>query len=191
MNLYLHLGRGKVGNVLRLDLSFLNGLRDTLTQGVHRLGIRQFTNHQRLVVELLDLGTHLQQTASLTVVVLAHINATASGEVGIQCKWLPFQVGNGRLTDLIIVMRQDLRAQTHGNALGTLSQQQGVFGRKGNRFLVPSIVAQLPLGSLGIENHVEGEFRESCLNISGRCSTVTCQDVSPVSLAVNQQVFLS
>ena len=122
MNLYLHLGRGKVGNVLRLDLSFLNGLRDTLAQGVHRLGIRQFTNHQRLVVELLDLGTHLQQTAPLTVVVLAHINATASGEVGIQGKWLPFQVGNGRLTDLIIVMRQDLRAQSHGNAFSTLSK---------------------------------------------------------------------
>ena len=191
MNLYLHLGRGEVGNVLGLDLPFLDGFRDTLAQGVYGLGVGELTDDQRLVVELLDLCSHLQHTTPLTVVVFADINATACGEVGIQHEALTFQVGDSGFADFIVVMGEDLRTQSYGNTFCSLGQQQRVFGRKGDGFLVPSVVAQLPLGGLGIEYHVKGKLRQSCLNISGSRGTVACEDISPVTLTVNQQVFLS
>ena len=37
-----------------------------------------------------------------------------------------------------------------------------------------------------IEGYFDGKFRQSCLNITRSCRTITCTSISPVSLAINQ-----
>ena len=73
----------------------------------------------------------------------------------------------------------------------SLSQKQRILDRQCDRLLVPPVVAHLPFGSLGIEHRVEGKLRESRLDISGSGSTVAGEDITPVTLGVDQQVLLS
>ena len=42
-----------------------------------------------------------------------------------------------------------------------------------------------------VKQHLMGKFGRPCLNVPGCCRTVAGKDVSPVSLAVDQQVFLA
>ena len=88
-------------------------------------------------------------------------------------------------------MGQYFRTQTYSNAFGTLGQQQRKLGGQGDRLFVTAVVAQLPFGGFGVEHHVEGKLRQACLNISRGGSAVASKNVSPVSLTIDQQVFLS
>ena len=47
------------------------------------------------------------------------------------------------------------------------------------------------MGRLRIENRIEGKFRETCLDITGSSRPITRQNVTPVTLAVDQQILLS
>ena len=98
---------------------------------------------------------------------------------------------NGCIAYLNEVVWHYLRAQSHGNTLRSLSQKQRKLGRQRNRFLVTTVVRELPVGSLRIENHVESELRKTCLDISRSRSTVAGEYVSPVTLAVYEQILLS
>ena len=115
--------RCQVVDAAGLDLALLNGLRDTLTECGDRFRERQFADDERLLVDLLDLGAHLQHTAALTVVVFRDVDAATRLEVGVELELLVVQVADGGVADLAEVMWHDLRTKTHGNALGTLCQQ--------------------------------------------------------------------
>ena len=191
VHLNLHLGRCQVGHVARLDLAFLNSFGDALNQGVDGLREGNLANDKRLLVLFLNLRTHLQHTAALSVVIFRHVDAAARQEVGVQLERLSVQVFDGGVAQLIEVVRQNLRRQSYGNALGTLRQQQRKLRRQRDRLFVAAVVRQLPLGGLWVEHHVERKLRQAGFNISGCRRAVARQDVAPVALRVNQQVLLS
>ncbi len=97
---------------------------------------------------------------------------------------------DGGIDELDEVVGQDLRGQTHGDAVGTLRQQQRELDRKGHGLLVAAVVGAHPLGGLAVEHHVEGELRQPRLDVSARSRLVAREDVAPVALAVDQQVLL-
>ena len=108
MHLHLHVGRCEVGHVLGLDLALFDGFGDTFAKGADRLGERQVADDERLVVEFLNLGSHFQYTASLTVVVFGNIDAATRGEVGIEPELLPVQVFDGCIADVVEVVGKNL-----------------------------------------------------------------------------------
>ena len=190
MHLYLHLGSRIVVYTLSFDLAFVYRFENTVDKRRRGLAERYLADNERPVVELLYLRPHLQSAAPLPVIILADINGATRGKVGIKRERLAAQILDGRIANLIEVMRQQLAAQPNGNTLGPLRQEQRELHRQRNRFLVPSVITQLPVGSLRIENHVEGKLRQPCLNITRSSRTVARQDVSPVALTVNEQVLL-
>ena len=188
---YLHLCRCEVVDVSRLYLAFFNGFLDALYETFHGLREWQVANDERLLVNLLDLGTHLEHTAALAVVIFRHVDESSGLEVGVQVELLSVQIADGGVAELAEVVGQDLRRQTHGNALGALRQQQWELHWQCDGLLVAAVVAELPLRGLGVEHGVERKFRQSCLDVSGRCGAVAGQYVAPVALCVNEQVLLS
>ena len=88
-------------------------------------------------------------------------------------------------------MGQDFGRQTHGYAFTALSQQQGEFRRKGHRFVFAAVVAHCPLGNLGAVEHLKGERRKACLDVSCGSGGAAGEDVAPVSLRLDKQLFLS
>ena len=87
-------------------------------------------------------------------------------------------------------MRQNFRGQADRNTLNTLGQQQRKFDRQGHRLLITAIIGEHPFGNLRAEGHIQRKFRQTCFDITGCCSTISGQDVSPVTLAIDQQIFL-
>ena len=106
-------------------------------------------------------------------------------------KLLALQVADGGIAKLARIVGQDFGRETYGNAFGALCQEKRKLDGQRNRFFVAAVVAEFPLGSLGIEEHVEGEFGEARFDVTRSCGRVARQDVTPVALAVHQQVFLS
>jgi hypothetical protein len=88
-------------------------------------------------------------------------------------------------------MGQYLRSQTHGNPFHSHSQEQRELGRKCYRLTVSSIIGRLPLRCLCIEEHIEGKLGETRFDISGCCSIITSENITPVTLGVNEQILLS
>ena len=104
---------------------------------------------------------------------------------------LAAQVFHGGVAQFVEVVRQYFRAESHGDSFGTLREQERELGRKRYRFLVASVVGELPFGGLGVEDDVECKLRQLRLYVSWCCGAVAGEYVSPVSLAVDEQVFLS
>ena len=191
VHLYFDIGSGVVVHLLGFDLSFFNGLQDGIDERRGSLREWYLANDKCLLVEFLNLCTHLQNAAALAVVVFRHVDASARGEVGIQLERLATQIADGGVAEFVEVMRQNLRRQAYGDTFRTLCQQQRELRRQHDGLLVATIVGELPVGCLRVEHHVEGELRQSCLDISWRCSAVARENVSPVALCVDEQVLLS
>ena len=107
---YLHLGGGVVVHLARLYLTFLYGAQYCVNQCRGGLAERQFANGQSLVVELLYLSPHLYRSAAPAVVILAHINASAGGEIRVEMKLLAVQIAYGSVANLAEVVWQYLGA---------------------------------------------------------------------------------
>ena len=189
--LNLHVTGCHVDDAAGLDLAFLDGFGDGVLQSGGCFGERHFADDKRLVVELVDLGTDTHHAAALPVVVFAHVDGTAGGEVGIEMELLALEVVDGGVAELVEVMGQHLAGESHSDAVGTLCQQQREFHGQGHRLLVASVVAHLPISGLRVEDRLKGKLRESCLDISGSGGTVTGEDVTPVALRVDEQILLS
>ena len=87
-------------------------------------------------------------------------------------------------------MRQDLGIQTHRNTFYALRQKERELDRHMNRLVLTSVIGLHPLSCLGIKNRLEGELRKPRLNITGSRSSIAGKDVSPVTLTINEQIFL-
>ena len=88
-------------------------------------------------------------------------------------------------------MRQYLRGEAHGDTLDALRQKQREFHGQGHRLPVTAVVRELPLGRLRVEDGIEGELGETRLDVTWSGRAVARQDISPVSLAIDQQFLLS
>ena len=58
------------------------------------------------------------------------------------------------------------------------------------RFFLASVITEHPFGCFRIEDSFQCELAQACLNITRSRSAITSKDISPVSLTINQQVFL-
>ena len=187
----LYVGRGDVFYLSCLDFSLFHRLGDAFDEAHRGFAIWNLGDDEGLAVELIYLGSHLQGSATLTVVVFAHVDGSTRWEVRVDGKLFSPEVVDGSIAEVVEVMWQYLAAQSHGDTLGTLCQEQREFSRQGDRLLVAAVVRELPVGGFRVEHHVERKLRESCLNISGSCRTVAREDISPVTLRIDEQVFLS
>ena len=127
MDLYFYLCRCKVVDALCFDFSLFNGLCDTLDKSSYGLGVRQLTDDECLLVQLLNFGTHFKHASTLTIVVFRDIDATACLEVRIEMKLLFVQVTDGSIADFAEVMGQNLRGESDSYTLCTLCQQQRIL----------------------------------------------------------------
>ena len=191
MHLNFHFSCRVVIHALGFDFPLIYGFQDAVDKRSCSLTEWDFTDNKCLVVELFNLCSHLQHTAPLSVIIFTDINSTACREVGIKLKIFSPQVFDSCITDFIQVMRQQFAAQSDSNTLGSLGKKQRKLHGKRDRFLVSSVITQLPIRGLWIENYVKSKLRKARLYIAWRRSSVSGKDVSPVSLAVNEQVFLS
>ena len=99
-------------------------------------------------------------------------------------------MGDAGVDELHEVVGQNLRGQTHGDAVGALRQQQRELDGQRDGLLVAAVVGAHPLGGLAVEDHLEGEFREARLDVTARRGFVAREDVAPVALAVDEQLLL-
>ena len=88
-------------------------------------------------------------------------------------------------------MRQDLGRKTDGNTLDTLCEKQRELDREVDRFRLATVVTPLPRGDLVVICHFERKLRESRFDITWSSCRVASEDVTPVSLTVDEQVLLS
>ena len=186
-----HVGRCHVLHLANLDFSLLAGADDAVNEGHNILAKGNFGDDQRLVVQFLNLRAHLDRTTAHTVVVLRDIDGTARLEIGIEAEVLALQIGNGGLAEFAKVVGKNLCAQTHGNAFCALGQQERELHGQGHGFAVAAIVGEFPLRSLGIEEHVEGKFRQAGLDVTRGSGRRAREDISPVTLAVDEQILLA
>ena len=88
-------------------------------------------------------------------------------------------------------MRQYLGIQSDRNTFHALRQQQRELNRQVNRFVLTAVIRLHPLGSLGIKNGLQRKLGQPCLDITRSCRAITRQYISPVSLAINEQILLA
>ena len=172
---YLHLGGGVVVHLLYLDFLFFVGLQNTVYQHIGGHRIRYLGNDDGLpLLVVVHLGTDTQTTAQCAVVIFRHVDKAAYR-------------GFYQLAE---VVRQYIRGECDGDALGALRQQQRELDRQRHRLLLAAVVTWFPLCGFGIVHHLLGELGEASLDITAGGSAVARQDVTPVTLAVHQQVLL-
>ena len=173
-----------------LDLALLVGADDRLLDRLGGRRVGYFGDGERAFVNLRDARAHLHRPAPQSVVVAAHVRQAPRGEVGPQLEVAALEVGDRRVDQLVEVVGQDFRGQAHGDAVGTLGQQQRELDGQRHGLLVAAVVGAHPLRGLAVEHHVEGEFRQPRLDVSAGRRLVAREDVAPVALAVDQQVLL-
>ena len=105
------------------DFTLFECLQNRVDHHARGLAVRNFGHGQRLVVNLLDFGSHLHCASALTVVITAHIDKASRRKIGIKRELLTAQISHTSIENLIEVMRQNLRRQTYGNTLHSLKKQ--------------------------------------------------------------------
>ena len=88
-------------------------------------------------------------------------------------------------------MRHDVAGETYCNALCALCEQQRKLHRQCYRLLVSPIVRWRPFGGFGVEHHFLCKRSEAGFNVTRSCCTISCENIAPVSLSVNEQLLLS
>ena len=88
-------------------------------------------------------------------------------------------------------MRHNLSRKPHTDTFHALCKEQREFHRKVHRLVVPSVIGFYPFCSFRVKNHLQSERREPCFDVSCRRCRVSRVDVSPVSLSVYQEFFLT
>ena len=58
-------------------------------------------------------------------------------------------------------------------------------------FILTSVIGLHPFGGFRIENSLEGELGETRFYITRGCRSIAGEDVSPVTLTINEQIFLT
>ena len=108
MHLDFHVGSRVVIDFLGLDFSLFDGFQNRLDERDRGLGIGNFADDERFLVEFLDFCTHFQHAAALSVVVFRHVDAAARREVGEKLEILAAQVAHGSVAQLVEVVRKHL-----------------------------------------------------------------------------------
>ena len=108
LHLYFHVSRRVVVNVTSLYLAFVDGFKYCLYERCGGLAKRYLADYESLGIDLLYLCAHLEDTATLSVVVARNVYAAAGGEVGIEHEGTSVEVIYGSVANLAEVMRKNL-----------------------------------------------------------------------------------
>ena len=117
MNHHLHLVGGVVFHFFDLDLALVVGFQNAVNQRTRSDPVRHLTDHQRLVVQLVNPGTHAHPVPPEAVVVVFDIRHAPRRKVRIKFESLVLVVRNARIDEFDEVVRQNLACQPHGNAV--------------------------------------------------------------------------
>ncbi len=161
-----------------------------LQYAVHQLRcgdtVRYILNGYRLLVHLLYARTHAHLPATVAIVVVIYIYHATCEKVGEQLKFPAFKVLDSAIYDLAKVMRQYFSTKAYRNTVCALCQQQRKLHGQRHRLILTSIVAQLPLGGLGIKCHLQRKFRQPRLYVTSCGRTVSRAHIAPVTLCFYQ-----
>ena len=186
----LHFLGGHIVNLLDVDLLLVLGFEDAVNDALGGLSVRNLRDGDGGLVHFVDAGTHLDHAAATALVVLGAVCDTAGREVRQEGIGLSLEDGYGSIQELIEVVGKNLGAETGGNAFRSLGQQQWEAHREFRGFLVTAVVGGHPRGYLGVKDHFLGKLGQPGLDVTGRSVGVSGENVTPVSLAVNQKTFL-
>src|SRR5574344_535901 len=117
----LHSGCCVVFHFTSFDFPFVDSLKYCLYKTRCRLAVRNVGDDKSLIIQFVDFSTNLQNTTSLSVIVLADIYTSSCKEVREKMELFIVQITYCRIANLIKVMRQYFRRETDGNAFGSLS----------------------------------------------------------------------
>ena len=131
---------GVVVNFPDFYLVLLVGFQYGVDDSAGCLSVWNLLDCQGFLINLFDAGTDEQFSTALTVVVAAHIDKTASGEVGIKLHGLVAEHCNTAVEQFVEVVRQNYRVETYGNTFDALSKQQRELYRQVYRFLLTTVV---------------------------------------------------
>ena len=192
-NMYqqLHGRSGIIINAPDFNFTSLRSLHNRLLDALRSGRIGNLGNGDGALIDLIDAGTNLHCTAPQTIVVAAYVHQATRGKVGEEFEILAPEVSHTAVQEFVEVVGQNLRCQAHSNTLNTLRQQQRELHGQRYGLFVPTVIREHPLGNLGAEHHLQSKLREPCLNITRSRCTVTRENVTPVTLGINQEVFLS
>ena len=174
-----------------LDLALVVGLKYGVNEVSCGGSVGNLGDDKGILVDFLNIGADPYPASAQAPVVGRCVGVAAGGEVGLEIELLFLEYGYGRVYELIEVVRQDLAGQTDSDALGALGQQQRELDRQVDRLLVAAVVGVDPLGELGIEQYLVGERSQAGLDVPACSRRVSGEDIAPVTLTVDEQVFLS
>ena len=185
------LGCRHVLDLLDLDLALILGFQDGIDDDLGGLAVGDLRDGDGVLVALLDLGADLDHAAAAPFLVLRAVGVTAGGEVRIELDLLAFQDVDGGVEQLVEVVRQDLRRHADCDAFCALREQERETHRELDRLLVATVVGRHPVRDLGVEDDFLGELAQARLDVTRGGVAVAGEDVTPVSLAVDGETFLS
>ena len=193
--LQVHEDEGRLGSVVvdlaNLYLAFFEGFEYAVDYSARGAAVGYLGDGEGAVVDLLYLGAHLEHAATAAVVVARYVDEAAGDEVGQQLERLAAQIGYGGVENLVEIVGQNLGGKAHGDAFGTLGEQQGELGGQRDGLFFAAVVAEGPLGHLGVVEHVEGEGGETRFDVTAGCRRCAGEDVAPVALRFHEEFFLA
>ena len=187
----LHAVRRHVVHLLDLDLSLVAFADDGVDQAFGGLSEGDLADGQRAFVHLLDPGADLDLAAAQAVVVFGAVHQAARREIRIEFEGLLTERRHTGVQQFVEVVRQDLDRKAHRDTVGALREQQRELHRQHHRLLVGAVVRGDVLGNFLVEGHLQRELAQARLDIAGRSGRVTGIDIAPVTLAVDEIVFLA
>ena len=147
-------GGGIVGYLFYFDLALFIGLEDRIDQLGRGYAVGNVLDQQRFFVGFFDMCANAYFAAPLPVVIVGGVDHPRRQEIGEELEFLTLEVFHCGFAKLAEIVREDLGGQTDGDAFGALGKQQREFHWQGNRFVLPSVIAELPFGGLGVETRL-------------------------------------
>ncbi len=187
----LHLAGGVVLDLRDLQFSFLicrdNGVDET--GGGSAKG--KFRDREEIAFADLDPGAHPDAPSAEALVVFRAIGDASRREIRQEIGFLFSEDVDAAVDEFVEVVGKDFTGQAHGDAFCALGQEEREFRGQGDGFLFASVVREGPGSGLGIEDHVIGELREPGFDVAGGRGFVAGEDVAPVALGFDEEIFLA
>ena len=188
-NLYILCG--EVLDLTDFDASFVGGFLDAFAERVYRFSVGEFGDGDGFAIALFHSCTHFDGSSTKSVIIARNVDESAGLEIGIEGEIFFLQIRDGGLAEFAKVVGKDFSTQPHSDAFCSLGEQEGEFHGQRNGFLVATIVREFPLCGFGIEQHIEGKLGESSFDVTRSCGLISSEDVSPRTLAVDEQILAS
>ncbi len=185
------IGGGVVLHLFYVDFALVVGSDDGLDERASGHAVGNVANDERAVVQLFDVRPNFYHATAFAIVVAACVDESACRKIGQQLERFVAQNGDRCVEQLVEVVRHNFRVQAQSDAFATLRQQQRKLHWQENRLLVAPVVRWFPRRCFGIEHRFERKFRQSRLDVTGCRRFVARENVAPVTLAVDKQIFLT